>query len=106
MGKKYAVPSIARASDSFVQGTKTVTTAGTRVALASSTAIQCVNIRAKRANTGIIYVGDANVSSSALWAELYAGEEAYIEVDDLALIYLDSSVSGEGVWFGYLSDTW
>jgi hypothetical protein len=54
-------------------GSKNVTTAGTRVALASTTACQGVLIQAKAANTGIIYIGGSTVSSTS-GIFLYAGE--------------------------------
>jgi hypothetical protein len=81
-------------------GSKNVTTAGTRVALATSTACQGVLIQAKAANTGIIYVGGSTVSSTS-GIFLYAGESVEISIDNLRKVYLDSSVSGEGVVFTY-----
>lgn len=75
---------------------KTVTTAGTAEALAASTAVKSVVIRALLSNTGVIYVGDSSVSSSN-GIELQAGDAITIEIDDLAKVYLDASVSGEGV---------
>jgi hypothetical protein len=81
-------------------GSKNVTTAGTRVALASTTACQGVLIQAKAANTGIIYVGGSTVSSTS-GIFLYAGESVEISIDNLSKVYIDSSVSGEGVVFTY-----
>lgn len=78
-------------------GQKTVTTAGTEVALAASQAILSgVRIKALAANTGIIYVGANPVTSSTGFA-LAAGEEVFVEVANLATVYIDSSVNGEGV---------
>jgi len=81
-------------------GSKNVTTAGTRVALASTTACQGVLIQAKAANTGIIYVGGTTVSATS-GIFLYPGESVEISIDNLSKVYLDSSVSGEGVVFTY-----
>jgi len=78
-------------------GQKTVTTAGTEVALASSQAILSgVRIKALAANTGIIYVGANPVTSTTGFA-LAAGEEVFVEVANLATVFIDSSVNGEGV---------
>ena len=80
-------------------GKKTVTTAGTRVALVgSSTSCAAVIIRALSANTGTIYVGDSSVSSSN-GHTLSAGESVGLAINDLASVYIDSSVNGEGVTF-------
>lgn len=79
-------------------GSKNVTTAGTRVALAASQAISSVTVKAKAANTGSIYVGDSTVSSSNGFV-LAAGEAISMDIDNLADIYLDSSVNGEGVTY-------
>jgi hypothetical protein len=81
-------------------GSKNVTTAGTRVALAASTACQAVLIQAKAANTGIIYVGGSTVSATS-GIFLYPGESVEISIDNLSKVYLDSSVNGEGVVFTY-----
>jgi len=82
---------------SIANGQKTVTTAGTRVALASSTAItHSVRIKALHGNSGWIYVGNSSVSSSNGYV-LDAGETIEIQVANLSTIYLDASVNGEGV---------
>jgi hypothetical protein len=79
-----------------------VTTAGTRVALASSRTIaNWVTIQAKFANTGSIYVGNDEVDSSE-GIELLAADSTTlpgmgVPAYDLRYIYIDSSVSGEGV---------
>lgn len=78
-------------------GRKTVTTAGTEVALASSQAILLgVTVKALAANTGVIYVG-ANPVTSSTGFELAAGESVFIGVANLATVYIDASVNGEGV---------
>jgi len=81
----------------FYMGQKAVTTAGTEVALASSQAILSgVTIKALHANTGWIYVGTNPVTSTTGFV-LDAGEQVFIEVANLATVYIDSSVNGEGV---------
>ena len=73
-----------------------VTTAGTRVALGASTAIGGVIVRANLTNTGIIYIGDSTVSSSNGF-ELDRGSTITYPIDNLSKVFIDSSVSGEGV---------
>lgn len=81
----------------FYHGQKTVTTAGTEVALASSQAlVSGVTVKALHANTGWIYVGTNPVTSSTGFV-LDAGEQIFIEISNLATVYIDSSVNGEGV---------
>lgn len=78
-------------------GQKNVTTAGARVALATTqTLVSGVTIKAKIGNTGSIYVGGSGVTSSNGYI-LAAGDTVFVEVSDLVTVYLDSSVNGEGV---------
>lgn len=82
---------------SVTHGQKTVAAAGTAEALGSSTALLSgVRIKALAANTGNIYVGGSSVSSSDGFV-LAAGEEVFIEIDDLATVYIDADTNGEGV---------
>lgn len=91
--EQIAVPAV------IFNGKKTVTTAGTRVALATTQVLLSgVNIKALAANTGTIYVGDSTVSSANGYA-LAAGQSVYVEVSNLITVYLDSSVNGEGVTY-------
>lgn len=88
---RIAVPS------TVVHGQNDVTTAGTEEALASTTALTSgVTVKAKSDNTGNIYVG-ANPVTSSTGFILAAGEQVFIETDDLANVYIDAAVSGEGV---------
>jgi hypothetical protein len=81
----------------FYMGQNTVTSAGTEEALASSqTLTSGVTVKALHANTGYIYVGTNPVTSTTGFV-LDAGEQIFIEVDNLADVYIDCSVSGEGV---------
>jgi hypothetical protein len=93
---------------------RTVTTAGTRVPL-STTAIYTTAfmIRANANNTGNIYVGDSTVSASNA-PPLYADEtnekegqtvsRGKIQTFNLAKIYIDASVNGEGVRVEFLGE--
>lgn len=86
------------APTTVLNGRKNVTTAGTKVTLAASTVCQSVTIKALPTNTGIIYVGDATVSSANGFV-LYPGDTTSMDLANLATVNLDSSVSGEGVAF-------
>lgn len=89
----------------MVSGSKTVTTAGTRVAFASSsTPMKKIDIIAKAANTGIVVIGDSTVVASAGTRKgiaLNAGDVYSFELPDLANLYMDSTVDGEGVEYNY-----
>ena len=82
-------------------GTKTVTSAGTRVQL-SSTWAHCteIAITALDTNTDNITVGDDQVVAAAVGRRgmgLGAGQTEYLKNVNLTSIYIDSLVSGEGV---------
>lgn len=84
-------------------GKKTVTTAGTDLVLASSTPAKWVTVQAYRANTGFISVGAAGVDAVAAGdgVQLAAGESITLPVDNLSDVFVDATVSGEGVRFTY-----
>jgi hypothetical protein len=87
-------------------GVKTVTTAGTDVALAGSTACKKVTIQSQTDNTGLIAVGATGVDateSTGTGIILYAGDTYEFEIDNLADIYIDSTVNGEGVRYTYFT---
>ena len=78
---------------------KAVTTAGTAVQLSAATQKLSTGlyVRALAANTGKIYVGfSSSVSASTGW-ELSAGETLPIEINRADGVWIDASVSGEGV---------
>ena len=78
-------------------GQTTVATSGTRVVLASSSAVNYnVVIKALAANTGTIYVGNSSVSSSVGFT-LAAGESVTIATSNLANVWLDASANSQGV---------
>jgi hypothetical protein len=94
---------VTSANTTVTDGRKVVTTAGTRVALASSTACKEVVITAETDNTGIVAVGAAGTVIAALATRtgipLNAGDSIVLQTDNLADIGLDSTVSGDGVTF-------
>ena len=85
-------------------GRKTVTSAGTAVPLASSTTCKKVIIVAETDNTGLIVVGGSSVVASLSTRRgipLSPGDSIEISIDDLADVYIDSTVSGDGVTYTY-----
>jgi hypothetical protein len=73
-----------------------VTTAGTRIQLPDYPCRE-VTIIAKKGNVGFIYMGGNNVSSTVFGAELAAKDSVTLAVSNANLIYIDASVSGEGI---------
>ncbi len=85
-------------------GNKSVTTSGQPVTLTpASVPANRVDIQAKFANTGIIYIGGPAISAAAPnGIGLQAGDVYSIEkMTDLLNIWLDSTVSGEGVTYSW-----
>ena len=68
--------------------------------LAVSTVCMWVEIVAKEANTGTIWVGSSTVANGN-GRPLVALQSILIYTTDLANIYIDAEVSGEGVTFIY-----
>jgi len=90
----------------IADGRQTVTTAGTRVALASSTTCKKVHIQALGDNTDAVVVGGSTVVAAAgtrRGIALLPFNSLTLECDNLADIYLDSVVNGEGVSYTYLT---
>jgi len=91
----------------IADGVKVVATAGTDVALvASSTPVKFVAIQAQTDNTGNIAVGATGVDATEATGTgilLGAGESIVMDhVMDLADVFIDSSVNGDGVRFTYI----
>lgn len=95
-------------------GIKTVTTTGTGEALVTTaTPCQYVIINALSTNTGIAYIGGSDVDKTtkngialtvpADSAGVKAPASCIIPIDDAAKIYVDVTVSGEGVQFVILT---
>lgn len=87
-------------------GRKVVTTSGTAVTLAASTTCREVTITALSSNTGTVVVGGSTViaaASTRRGVPLAAGASITLAVNDLASVYLDATVNGEGVSFLFLS---
>jgi len=96
-------------------GTKTtVSSAGTRVQLSSSTAHQNlhnIHITADEDNAGKVYVGDVTVAADLYLEVLLAGDTIEIPSPlgsgaalgnlDATTIYLDSDIASQSVQWGY-----
>jgi hypothetical protein len=84
-----------------------VTTAGTRVPLASSsTPARSVSITALEGNTGKVVVGGATVVAALATRRgtpLAAGDTVTLDINDLSKVNVDAMVNGEGVSYSYLT---
>lgn len=87
-------------------GVTTVTTAGTDVALAASTACKRVTIQAQTDNTSAVAIGATGVDATIATGNgilLYPGDVFELDIDNLADIFVDSLVNGEGVRYVYFT---
>lgn len=87
-------------------GRKTVGTAGSAEALAGSTTAKEITITAETDNTGVIVVGGSSVVAAVgtrRGVPLTSGDSFTMTVpgEDLANIYLDTTVNGDGVTYLY-----
>ena len=88
-----------RPARAIYTGNQDVTTAGTRVAVGSTTGLERgVTVKAKSTNTGMIYAGSVLVASSNGF-QIAPGEEVFVECSSLGDVYIDSAVNGEGVTY-------
>lgn len=82
-------------------GRKVVTTAGTRVQLVTSESFcEGVIIQALDTNTGFIAIAGSDVvaaTGTRVGVVLAKNDSITIPIKDLSLVYLDATVSGEGV---------
>ena len=93
------VQKVTRPYGSPVSAKTNVTTAGTQVALGSGI-VYNLKIKAKTGNVGFIYLGGSSVSS-VNGRDMLPGEEVNLDYANLALVYIDSDINGEGVSFYY-----
>ena len=91
---------------SFTAGTKTVSSAGTRVQVTTTpTPVRRVRFQAPPGNSGITYVGGSDVASSVAGIELAAagGSETVDFTEgrpgDLAEFYCDSASDGDKIHY-------
>jgi hypothetical protein len=84
-------------------GSQTVTTAGIAVQLSTtSTPCKKILITALGANSGNIWVGGSTVANGR-GKQLVPLQDLELEIDDLNKIYIDSTSSGDGVAFLYVT---
>jgi len=84
----------------ILSGQTTVAAAGTEVVLAAARQVNCpVMVKALPANGGVMYVGQVSGAvSSATGMPLSAGDALiFSNVGNLAEIWVDATVNGEGV---------
>lgn len=97
IGTKFGLGVDSTPASTIYDAQVSVTTAGTRVQISgSSIPIRSVCFKANHADTGKIYVGNVGVSSANGY-ELVADVSVCLDVNNLNLVYIDSSVNGEGV---------
>lgn len=102
-----SVITVAPPSDGFTaidDGRKVVASAGTAEALASTTACKRVDVTAEFNNTGVIVVGGTTVVADLATRRgtpLYAGSTVSVFIEDLADVYIDATVSTDGVTYTY-----
>ncbi len=85
-------------------GRKVVASAATAEALATTTACKRVDITAEFNNTGVIVVGGSTVVADLATRRgvpLYAGSTYTVLIEDLADVYIDATVSTDGVTYTY-----
>ena len=85
-------------------GVKVVAAAGTDEALAASTPAKWVMIQAQTDNTSKIAVGATGVDATVATGDgilLDPGDVVTIPCDNLADIFIDALVTGEGVRYAY-----
>jgi hypothetical protein len=85
-------------------GVKTVAAAGTDEALAASTPAKWVMIQAQTDNTGRVAIGATGVDATIATGNgiaLAAGEIATLPCDNLADLFIDATVTGDGVRYTY-----
>lgn len=88
---------------SIGDGSKNVTTAGTRVQL-SATSIPCkyVIVVALSTNTNNIYVGGSTIAAGR-GRPLLSLQAEKIDINDVSKIYIDADTDGEGVSYTYVA---
>ena len=87
-------------------GVTTVTNAGTDVVLGGDVACKKIDIQAQTDNTGLIAVGFTGVDATVATGTgviLNPGDAYSLEINNLNLIYIDATVSGEGVRYTYFT---
>ncbi len=94
-----ATAALQAAPSALYTGTKTIATHGTPAALASTQALKKgVYVWGKLTNTGLAYVGNSAMTAAG-GAPLNPGEKLWIDIDDLAKVYVDVDIDTNGVGY-------
>ena len=88
--------------DTIGSGGKTVSVAGTAETLASTQECRFVIIYAKAGNTGNVFYGGSNVSSTVGGVLEQARDSGWFQVDNLSKIYIDAANSSDGVSYVFV----
>ena len=84
-------------AQTLFNGQTPVTVAGTAEALSGPQALMNgVLVKALDDNTNLVYVGNASVDSTNGYI-LLADASVFVEIDDLAKVFIDVDTAGEGV---------
>ena len=75
-----------------------IPTAGTRVQLASNTILAGV-LQAPSTNTGNVFIGGSNVSSTVFGSELQPGQSVGVAIDNTNNIWADVATNGDDIAF-------
>lgn len=95
--KKFNVTNVEVVGGDSLEGRlKNVVTSGVRVRLDDITCKE-VTVIARKNNTGSIYIGGKDVSSTNFGVELHANESFTFIISNSNMIYIDASINGEGV---------
>lgn len=90
-------PSVNAVSSTQLKGAvQNIPTAGNRVQLPNY-ACKEVTVIAKKGNTGSIFIGGNDVSISVFGVQLMANESFTFAISNTNLLYIDTTVSGEGI---------
>lgn len=83
-------------------GQDTVASAGTPEALngGSALSVESLTVKALRTNSGNVFVGGSGVTSSNGFI-LSPGDSVSLDIDDVAVVFIDVESNGDGVsWLG------
>lgn len=95
---------VGHSSTGMAHGVKTIAAAGTDEAIAGSTAAKHIIIQAQTDNTGWCAVGGTGVDATIATGTgvlLGPGDSAPFNIDNLADVFVDCTVTGDGVRFTY-----
>lgn len=104
VGASNALPVTRTLPSSLGDGRKTVTTPGTAVALAASTACRRVVVTALPDNTELVVAGGSGVVAAVATRTgrpLAPGACTVFEIDNVSKVFVDAVTAGEGVCFSY-----